>query len=177
MSQILHFQAILQIDLTWPLTFICDLWPHGEVKGSYITSINQVWFQSDSNFSNEVNFTFWDHLTTWPLMTFVYDLWPHEHTKGPILCQYTKFGSNRTSTFQMRPISHFQPIFQLDLRWPLTLICDLWPHQQMRVSVLHLWPNFGWNPSKHVEVRACFHNRQQQATTIVAKAIPMCLSC
>ena len=32
MSQILHFQAILQIDLTWLLTFICDLWPHEHVK-------------------------------------------------------------------------------------------------------------------------------------------------
>ena len=56
-------------------------------------------------------------------------------------------------TFQMKPLSHFQPILQLDLRWPLTLICDLWLHQQMRVPMLHLWPNFGWNPSKHVEGR------------------------
>ena len=29
------------------------------------------------------------------------------------------------STFQMRPFSHFQPILQLDLRWPLTLVYDL----------------------------------------------------
>ena len=43
---------------------------------------------------------------------------------------------------------------QLDLRWPLTLISDLWPHQQMKVPMSHLWPNFGWNPSKHVEGRA-----------------------
>ena len=48
----------------------------------------------------------------------------------------------------------FQPILQLDLRWPLTLICDIWPHQPMRVCMLHLWTNFGWNPSKHVEGRA-----------------------
>ena len=52
MSQILHFQAILQIDLTWPLTFICDLWPH-------------------------------------------------EHVKFPTIYQYSKFGSNWTSTFQL----------------------------------------------------------------------------
>ena len=35
--------------------------------------INQIWFQLDFlkfSFSNEVNFTFWAHLTTWPLMTF-----------------------------------------------------------------------------------------------------------
>ena len=31
-SQILHFQAILKLDLTWPLTSICHLWPHGHVK-------------------------------------------------------------------------------------------------------------------------------------------------
>ena len=42
----------------------------------------------------------------------------------------------------MRPFSHFRPILQLDLRWPLTLIYDLWPHQQMRVPMLHLWLNF-----------------------------------
>ena len=100
--------------------------------------------------------------------------------------------------------SYFQPILQLDLRWPLTLVhdpwCmiiwrftyyinkpslvqirlqlfkwghfhifrlsytltsddlwpwyDIWPHQYMRVPMCHLWPNFGWNPSKHVEDRA-----------------------
>ena len=43
-------------------------------------------------------------------------------------------------TFQMRPFSHFQPILQLDLRWPLTLIYEIWPHQQMRVPMSHLWP-------------------------------------
>ena len=50
--------------------------------------------------------------------------------------------------------SHFQPILQLDIRWLLTLICDLWSHQKMRVHMLNPWPNFGWNPSKHVEGRA-----------------------
>ena len=36
----------------------------------------------------------------------------------------------------MRPLLYFQPILQLDLRWPLTLICDLWLHQQMSVPML-----------------------------------------
>ena len=27
-----------------------------------------------------------------------------------------------------------------DLRWPLTLVCDLW----LKVSMLHLWPHFSW---------------------------------
>ena len=33
-------------------------------------------FQSDFNFSNEVNFKFWAHLTTWPLMIFDLVIWP-----------------------------------------------------------------------------------------------------
>ena len=68
------------------------------------------------------NFTFSGYLTRWPL-TLICDLC--EHIKLPILYQLTKFGSNQTSTFQMRPLSHFQPTLQLDLRWPLTLICAL----------------------------------------------------
>ena len=33
MSQMLHFQVILQIYLTWPLTLVYDLWPHEHTKG------------------------------------------------------------------------------------------------------------------------------------------------
>ena len=35
----------------------------------------------------------------------------------------------------MRPFSHFQPILQLDLRWPLTLVYDLWPHEHIKVPI------------------------------------------
>ena len=84
----LHFKVILQVDLGWPLTLICDLWPH-------------------------------------------------EHMKVSILYQWTKFGSNQTSTFQMRPFLHFQPILQLDLRWPSTLVHDLWLHEHMKVYILY----------------------------------------
>ena len=141
-----------EIDFTWPLTFICDLWPHEHVT----VSTNQVWFQSDFNFSNEVNFTFWAHLTTWPLMTFDLGIWPLTTWtyKGSHNISISQVWFQSNSTFQMRWILHFEPILQLDLRWPLTLICDLWPHQQMRFPMLHLWPNFGWNTLKHVEVRA-----------------------
>ena len=60
----------------------------------------------------------------------------------------------------------FSLFYNLDLRWPLTLICDLWPHQQMRVPMLHLWPNFGGNPSKLVEGGTkCYMFSQQQTTT------------
>ena len=88
MSQIWHFQAILQIDLTLPSTFICDLWSH-------------------------------------------------ELVKVPTLYQYTKFGSNQTSTFQMRWILYFEPILQLDLWWPLTLLYDIWPHEHTRGPILY----------------------------------------
>ena len=86
MSQILHFQTILQIGLTWPLTsWTCE--------GSCIESINQVWFQSDFNFSNEVNFTFWTHLTTWPQMSFDLDMRP--------LTSSTNEGSHDASMTQL----------------------------------------------------------------------------
>ena len=48
-----------------------------------------------------------------------------------------QFGSNQTSTFQMRPFSHFQPIRQPDLRWPLALVYDLWPHEHMKILILY----------------------------------------
>ena len=119
----LHFQVILlQVDLRWALTLICDLLTAWTYEVSHIISIK------------------------------------------------TKLDSNRASAFQMRLLSHFQPILQLDLRWPLTLICDLRPHQQMRVSMLHLWPNFGWNPEIHqsmwkVEPNVNLFSQQQQQTT------------
>ena len=114
-------------------------------------------------------------LGTWP---FDYmNIWRFTYINKPSLVQiglqlfkwgYFHIFSLGTSTFQMRPFSHFQPILQLDLRWPLTLIYDHWPHQQMTVPMLHLWSDSGWNPSEHVEDRAkCqpfFHNRQQITT-------------
>ena len=79
-SKILHFQAILQLDLRWTLTLVCDLWPckHMNLKmfeGSHVVSIEQVWFQLNFNFS-------------------------------------------------IRPILHFQPILQIDLRFPLTSLTN-----------------------------------------------------
>ena len=40
-------QVILQVDLRWPLTLICDLWPHEHMKVSIGLLYKQVWFQSD----------------------------------------------------------------------------------------------------------------------------------
>ena len=75
----LHFQVVLQVDFRWPLTLICDLLTPWTNEGTHIISINQVWFKSDFNFSNEATFTFSAHLTTWPQMTFDLDM----YTRGP----------------------------------------------------------------------------------------------
>ena len=64
---------------TWPkMTFDLGIWPSTAwtYEGSHIISINQIWFQSDFNFSNEATFTFLAYLTTWPQMTFDLDMWP-----------------------------------------------------------------------------------------------------
>ena len=96
--------VILQIKHTWSLTFFCDLWPHEHVKVPTL-SINQVRFQLNFSFSNEVNFTFWAHLTTWPLMTFdlcIYDIWLHEHYRvSPCINDLSLLPIYWTLTFQI----------------------------------------------------------------------------
>ena len=110
----------------------------------------------------------------WPL-TLVYDLWPHEHVwRFPYYINKPSLVPIWLQLFKMRPLSHFQPILQLDLKWPLTVICDFWPHQQMRVPMLHLWPNFVeihqsmWKIEPNVNL---FSQQQQQTTA--HKVIPV----
>ena len=90
MSPILHFQAIIQIDLT----VSHDIWPSSETfdlmnmwRFLYCINKKKIWFQSDISFQTRWILHF-EHILQldlwWPL---VYDLWPHEHTKGPILYQ------------------------------------------------------------------------------------------
>ena len=150
------------------MTFDLDLWPLTTwiYEGFHIISINQAWFKSDFNFSNKAIFTFSAYLTTWPQMTFDLGTWPmtawtYEGSHIVSINQVwfksrINFSNEAIFTFSahLTTLPHFQQILQLDLRWPLTLIYDLWPHQQMTVPMLHLWPNFGWNPIKHVEDRA-----------------------
>ena len=142
---------MMQID-TWPWSHICwghmhligpkackwDLtnWPHitfdlylwslttWTCEGSYIISINQVWFQLGFNFSNEVNITFTAHVTT-SLLTLVYDLWPHKYTKGPISINQVwfqldlNFSNEATFIFSAYLTTWPQMTFDLDT-WPLT---------------------------------------------------------
>ena len=85
-----------------------------------------------------------------------------------------KFGSNQTSTFQMRPILFFHPILQLDLRWPLTFVCNPRPHQQIKVPVLHVCPmKFGWNSLKYGKnmMAKCQPICYRQQKTTAGKAI------
>ena len=51
----------------------------------------------------------------------------------PLTCQGN---SDRSSSLQIRPTLHFQVILQLDLRWPLTLVYDHWPHEHIKVPTL-----------------------------------------
>ena len=64
---------------TWPqITFDLGIWPltAWTYEGSHIISINQVWFQSDFNFSNKAIFTVLAYLTIWPQITFDLGIWP-----------------------------------------------------------------------------------------------------
>ena len=145
MSQILHFQAILQ---NWPqMTNDLHLWPltSWTCKGSYILSINQVWFQSDFNFSTEVNFTFWTHLTTWPLMTFDLGIWPLTtwRYKGSHIVSINQvwfqsdinFSNEATFTFSAYLTTWPQMTFDLDM-WPLTSSINAGYHV---ASMTQLW--------------------------------------
>ena len=118
------------------------------------------------------------------LWTLVYELWLQWTCwRFPVLISNkSKFGSHIVThiNFSNEVIFTFSPLsYNLTSDWSLTV--DMWlltAYQQMRVPTLHLWPNFGWNPSKHVEGRAqmltCFHNnRHTMQTTTVDKVIPM----
>ena len=119
---------------TWPqMTFDLDMWPltlwtH---EGSHITSINQVWFQSDFNFSNEVNFTFSAYHTTWPQMTFDLGRWP--------LTAWTLEGSNITSINQVWFQSDFN--FSNEANFTFSAYLIIWP--QMTFD-LGRWPLTSW---------------------------------
>ena len=81
---------------TWPQmafdlgTWLLTAWTY---EGSHIISINQLWFKSDFNFSNEAIFTFSAYFTTWLQMTFDLDIWP--------LTSLTNEGSHVASMTQL----------------------------------------------------------------------------
>ena len=170
-----------------------DLWP-GYMTFDYMNIwrfsyyINNHWFQT-STFQMRSFSHF--HLTTWPQMTFDPGIWPlmawtHEGSQIISISQvwfHLDFNYSNEAIFTL--LAYLTDNLTSDDLW---LWCDLWPHQQMRVPMLHLWPNFGWNPSKHVEVKLSVNPFSQQTTTTTDsinkhqqttahKVIPMWLSC
>ena len=123
----LHFQVILQADLRWPLTLICDLLIAWTYEGSHIISINQVWLQSDFNFSNEAIFTFSAYLTTWPQMTFDLGILP--------LTAWTYEGSHIISINQVWFQSDFN--FSNEATFTFSAYLTTWP--QMTFDLINKW--------------------------------------
>ena len=163
------------------MTFDLHLWPltSWTCEGTYFISINQVWFQSDFNFSNEVNFTFWAHLTTWPLTTFDLDIWLLTIWRVPYFI-------NKPSLvliwLQLFKWDHFH-IFSLS--YNLTSD-DLWPWY-VTFDLINKWgfPCCIYDPTL-VEIHQSMWklapnvNLFLPTTTVTTtgdKAIPLCLSC
>ena len=119
----LHFQVILQVDLRWPLTLNCDLWPHEHMKVPYYInklSLVQIGLQL---FKWGHFFTFSAYLTTWPQMTFDYmNIWRFTYYINKL--SLVQIG------LQLFKRSHFH-IFSLsynltsDDLWPSYMIFDL----------------------------------------------------
>ena len=86
-------------------------------------------------------------------ITSCYSVCPHGPT---MLNKQTNNKTNlvqiKTSTFQMRPFSHFRHILQLDLTWSLTLVHDLWLHEQMKLHTYQL-TKFGSNRTSTFQMR------------------------
>ena len=148
------------------MSFDLHLWPltSWTCEGSYNISINQVWFQLDFNFSNSVNFTVWPpsyNLTSDDLLHWYMTFDCMNIQRGPYCINKPRLIQIGLQHFKWGHFHIFSLSYNLtsdDLRpW-----CDLWPHQQMLVPMLYLWPNFGWNPSKHVgrpNLRSCCRER------------------
>ena len=144
-SQNLHFQVILQVDLRWPLTLISDLLTTSTYEGSHTIPINHVWFQSDFNFSNEAIFTFSAHLITWPQMTFGLGIWPwtawiyegsHIISVNQVWFQSDfNFSNEAIFTFSDYLTTWPQMTFDLGI-WPLTA----WTYESSHIiSINQVW--------------------------------------
>ena len=94
-----------------------------------------------SMYANESHLTYSGYLITWPQMTFDNDMWPL--TSWTFWFQSDSNFSNETNlTFAAYFTTWPQMtlfIFQ-NLRWTLTLVCDLWPDEYMKVPILYPWP-------------------------------------
>ena len=139
------------------MTFDLYLWPltAWTYEGSHIISVNQVWFKSDFNFSNETIFTFSAYLTTWPQMTFDLGIWPlttwtyegsHIISINQVWCQSDfNFSNEATFTFSAYLTTWPQMTFDLSI-WPLTT----WTYEGSHMSINQVWSQLDFNLSNEV---------------------------
>ena len=132
----------------WTLTLWTWKFPHYIIKPSFVPIRLQLFKWGEFYiFSPSYTMTL-DDLWPWYVTFDGMNIWSIPY--------YINKPSLVTIRLQLFKWGHFH-IFSLSYNltsndlWPWY---DLWPHQQMRVPMLHLLPNFGWNPSKHVEGRA-----------------------
>ena len=164
------------------MTFELHVWPlisWTQYEGSFIISINQLWFQMDPNFSNEVNFTFWVYLTTWSLMTFKLDTWSLTAWTYKGFINYIWFQSDfRFSNDATFTFSAYLSQITFDLHMsPLTSSTN---EGSYVASMAQLWLKSiktCRSLSQMLTRFVClfgFFSRQQ--TTTIHKTIPVCLS-
>ena len=135
----------------------------------YINKPSQVWFQPDFNFPNEVNSTFWAHLTT----LISDDLWPWFLTFDRMNIQRVPYCINKPSLvpieLQLFKWSHFH-IFSLSYNFTSD---DLWPWY-VTFDLINKWgfPCCNYDPTlvqihqsmKKVEPNVNLFSQQQTTT-------------
>ena len=129
------------------MTFDLGMWPltAWSFEGFHIISINYVEFQTD--FSNETYFSFSAYRTLRLTLTLVSDPWPLNTWR--FSCYIHKPSSIRLQLSKWDQFFTFNPSYNLtsDDFWFKYATFDL--INKCKVPMLHLWPKFGWNPSKH----------------------------
>ena len=109
------------------------------------------------------------------------DLWPWYMTFDHTNIQRVPYCINKVTDLNFSNEATFTFSAYLTT-WPqMALDLDMWPltSSTNEGSMLHQWPNFGWNPLKHVEGRAKCSPifTTENKTTTGYKAIPVRLSC
>ena len=131
----------------WSLTLIYDFWPQQHnihrFPSCMILSLVPVgfptfrfeWIKLDI-FSSIIQLEL-----RWPL-TLVFHL--DQHLNVPLMHPSDlSLVPTGIQLFKWVQILHFSEPHNLTPDEFLTLMCDLWPHGHMKLSVLHLWPKFG----------------------------------
>ena len=133
--RVINHNRVLQVIFhIWPLTYIHDLWPQNIVKaniGHLPTNFGYKqaygWKVINRNRVLQINIHIWPRLT-FDLLTC---LWPKnivEANKGHLP---TKYGYKQAYGWKViNPNRVLQVNFHI---WPLTYLCDLWPHHIMEV--------------------------------------------